>query len=181
MVKPVYCAQPDQYNITVDSWIRIYCFNNRLTVQVYFKATENWLSHVEMLYLVLAHRQYPLWGLKTAVRIDIVTQKYRIPMSCCVVLSEAVDGCICFTRKIQHGGDWERSRPQGSRNVQNFLMTVRPLSWAFGIETEMLLILKKPIFDLITPQYFLIWQSKEMSHEFVRGQSVAETCFSHLV
>ena len=29
------------------------------------------------------------------------------------------------------------------------------------------------------PRYFPIWQSKEMSHEFVRGQSVAETCFSH--
>ena len=24
---------------------------------------------------------------------------------CRVILSEAVDGCICFTRKIQHGGD----------------------------------------------------------------------------
>ena len=31
-----------------------------------------------------------------------------------VVLSQAVDGCICFTRKIQHGGDWERFRTQGS-------------------------------------------------------------------
>ena len=102
-------------------------------------------------------------------------------MSCRVVLSEAVDGCICFTRKIQHGRDWERSWPQGSRNVHNFLMTVRPLRWACGIETEMLLILKKPIFDLMTPRYFLIWQSKEMSHDFVRGQSVAETCFSHWV
>ena len=44
---------------------------------------------------------------------------------------------------------------------------------------EMLLILKITIFDLITPLYFPIWQSKEMSHNFVRGQSVAETCFSH--
>ena len=43
-------------------------------------------------------------------------------------LSEAVDGCICYTRKKQHGGDWERSRPQGPKNVHNFLMTVRPLS-----------------------------------------------------
>ena len=59
-----------------------------------------------------------------------------------VVLSEAVDWCICFTRKIQHGGDWERSRHQGQKNVHNFLMTVRPLSWACGHETEMLLILK---------------------------------------
>ena len=38
---------------------------------------------------------------------------------------------------------------------------------------------KKTISDLITPRYFPIWQSKEMSHDFVRGQSVAETCFSH--
>ena len=80
---------------------------------------------------------------------------------CCrVVLSEAVDGCICFTRKIQHGGHRERS-----------------LSWACGHGTEMWLILKNPIFDLITPRYFPIWQSKEMSHDFVRGKSVAETCF----
>ena len=60
-----------------------------------------------------------------------------------VVLSEAVDWCICFTRKIQHGGDWERSRPQGLKNVHNCLMTVRPLSWACGHGAEMLLILKK--------------------------------------
>ena len=33
MVKPVYCVRP---NITVDSWIRTYCFNNRLTSPVYF-------------------------------------------------------------------------------------------------------------------------------------------------
>ena len=35
------------------------------------------------------------------------------------------------------------------------------------------------IFDLIIPRYIQIWQSKEMSHDFVRGQSVAETCFNH--
>ena len=39
--------------------------------------------------------------------------------------------------------------------------------------------LKKTIFDLIIPRYIQIWQSKEMSNDFVRGQSVAETCFSH--
>ena len=39
--------------------------------------------------------------------------------------------------------------------------------------------LKKTIFDLINTRYFPIWQSKEMSNDFVRGQSVAETCFSH--
>ena len=38
---------------------------------------------------------------------------------------------------------------------------------------------KKTIFDLITPRYFPIWQSKEMTRDFVRGQSVAENCFSH--
>ena len=84
-----------------------------------------------------------------------------------------------FPEKIQHGGDWERSRPQGPKNVHSFLMTVRSLSWACGHRTEMLLILKKIIFNLIMPRYFPIWQSKEMSHDIVRGQSVAETCFSH--
>ena len=90
---------------------------------------------------------------------------------CRVVLSKALEGCICFTRKCQHGGDWERSRPQGPKNVNNFLMTVRLLSWSCGLGTE--------IFDPINPRYFPIWQSKEMSHDFVRDQSVAETCFSH--
>ena len=60
-----------------------------------------------------------------------------------VVLSEAVDWCICCTRKIQQGGDWERSRPHGPKNVRNFLMTVRLLSWACGHGSEILLILKK--------------------------------------
>ena len=73
------------------------------------------------------------------------------------------------------GGDWERSRPQGPKNVHNLLLAVRPLSWACGHGTEM----SKTIFDLITPRYFPIWQFKEMSHDFVSGQSVAETCFSH--
>ena len=70
---------------------------------------------------------------------------------CRVVHCEAVDSCICFTRKIQHGGDWERSRPQGPKNVHNFLMNVRPLSWACGHGTEMLLILKKNYFWLDYP------------------------------
>ena len=59
-----------------------------------------------------------------------------------------------FTRKIQHGGDWERSRPQGPKNVRNFLITVRPLFWACGHGTEMLLMIKKTIFDLIIPDIF---------------------------
>ena len=42
---------------------------------------------------------------------------------------------------------WQRAiPPQGPKNVYNFLMTVRPLSWAWGHRTEMLLILKKNIF-----------------------------------
>ena len=45
--------------------------------------------------------------------------------------------------------------------------------------TLMIGLIGLPIFDLITPRYFPIWQSKEMSHDFVRGQSVAETCLSH--
>ena len=71
-----------------------------------------------------------------------------------VVLSEAVDWCICFTRKIQHGGDWERSRPQGPKNVHNFLMTVRPLSSACGHGSEMLLILKKTFLTWLCPHIF---------------------------
>ena len=78
-----------------------------------------------------------------------------------VVPSQAVDWCICFTRKIQQGGDWERTRPQGPINVHNFLVTVRPLSWACRHGTEMLLILKKNYFQPDHGPYFPIWQSKK--------------------
>ena len=121
------------------------------------------------------------WCNASKRNISICQADYRscILLHSCVGLSEAVDWCICFTRKIQHGGEWERSRPQGPKNVHNFLMTVRHLSWACGLGTEMLLILKKTILDLIIERYFQIGQPKGMSHDFVRGQSVAETCFSH--
>ena len=69
------------------------------------------------------------------------------------VVSEG-DYCICFTQKIQQGGDWERSRPQGPKNVHNFLMTVRPLSWACEHGTEMLLILKKLFSPWLWPDFF---------------------------
>ena len=93
-------------------------------------------------------------------RDTTVTLSVRGPSLCRVVLSEAVDGCICLTRKIQHGGDWERSRTQGPKNVDNFLMTLRSLSWACGHGTEKLLIQKKnyfwpdysPIFSDMTVQ-----------------------------
>ena len=48
------------------------------------------------------------------------------------VLSEAVDSCIRFTRKInvfQNGGDRERFRPRGPKNVHNFLVTLQKVSW----------------------------------------------------
>ena len=35
-------------------------------------------------------------------------------------VSETVDWCICFNRKIQHGGHWERSRSQGPKHIHNF-------------------------------------------------------------
>ena len=38
---------------------------------------------------------------------------------------------------------------------------------------------KKPYFWPDYSPIFPIWQSKEMSHDFVRSQSVAETCSSH--
>ena len=57
------------------------------------------------------------------------------------VLSEAVDCCIRFKINVfQHGGDLET---QGPKNVHNFLMTVRKISWACDLVAEMLLILKK--------------------------------------
>ena len=35
---------------------------------------------------------------------------------------------FALPEKYKKGGDGERSRPQGPKNVHNFLMTVRPLS-----------------------------------------------------
>ena len=87
------------------------------------------------------------------------------------VLSEALDWCIFFTKKIQHGGDWERSRPQGSKNVHNFLTNLN--------DAKMLLMLKNTIFDLLYRGEVLDITVQWMSHDFVRGHSVAETCFSH--
>ena len=110
------------------------------------------------------------WGSHNKRLFHSCNETSEIPRR--VVLSVAVDWCICFTRKIQHCGDWERSRPQDPKNVHNFLMTLRPLTWACGHGTEMLLII------MIIARYIQIWQSQEMSHDFVRGKSVAETCFS---
>ena len=45
MIKPVYCARPDQFKNTVDSYIRIYCFNNRLTTRVYFKHNDRLVTY----------------------------------------------------------------------------------------------------------------------------------------
>ena len=54
-------------------------------------------------------------------------------------------------RMVFDGGDWERYRPQGLKNVHNFLMTVRPLSWASGHGTEMYPILKKLFLTWLFP------------------------------
>ena len=43
----------------------------------------------------------------------------------------------------------------------------------------MLLILKKLFLTWLLPEIFRYDSPKKMSHDFVRGQSVAETCFSH--
>ena len=43
---------------------------------------------------------------------------------------------------FQHGGDWERSRSQGPKNVHNFLMTERKMIWECDLVAEMLVILK---------------------------------------
>ena len=75
-------------------------------------------------------------GISAAVNAALVYSSRR------VVFSEAVDWCISSTRKIQHAGDWEPSRPQGLKDVHSFLMTVRPVSWACGNVTAMFLLLK---------------------------------------
>ena len=56
----------------------------------------------------------------TAFGIEMSKQSQVTHWACRVVLSEAVDECICFTREIQHGSDEERSQPQGPKNVHNF-------------------------------------------------------------
>ena len=79
-----------------------------------------------------------------------------------VVPSQAVDWCICFTRKIQQGGDWERTRPQGLINVHNFLVTACATSelsmpaWNWNVADS-----KKNYFRPDHGPYFPIWQSKK--------------------
>ena len=67
--------------------------------------------------------------------------------------------------KIQHGSDWERSRPQGPKNAHDFLMTLRPLIWACGHGTEMLLILKKNNFR---PDYSAIFSDMTVQRNVPR-------------
>ena len=88
--------------------------------------------------------EYPLPAFRNVFKLSwslLVCILMSLPSN--VVLYEAVDWCIWFIRKIPHGGDRARSRPQGLKNVHNLLMTVWPLSWACGHGTGMLLILKK--------------------------------------
>ena len=96
-----------------------------------------------------------------------------------VVLSEAVDWCICFIRKIQHGGDWERSPPQGPKNVHNFLMTVQPLSRASGHGTEILQILKKHIFDRIIQGHVKDMTLQRNVPRLCTGSICGWNCFIH--
>ena len=67
---------------------------------------------------------------------------------------------------------------QGPKNAHTLLMTVWIMSCASDLVAQMLLILKKTIFDLII-RVLDITVQKEMASVFVWGQSVAETCFSH--
>ena len=60
-----------------------------------------------------------------------------------VVLFDAVDCCIRFTRKNQHCGDRERSRPQGPKNGNNNFNDSAGCELNMRHVTEMLLILKK--------------------------------------
>ena len=79
-----------------------------------------------------------------------------------VVPSQAVDWCICFTRKNQQGGDWERTRPQGPINVHNFLVTACATSelsmpaWNWNVADS-----KKTYFRPDHGPYFPIWHSKK--------------------
>ena len=56
------------------------------------------------------------------------------------------------------------------------------MSWECDLVAEMSLILKKKYFWPDYSRASLKYDTpKKMSHDFVRGQSVAETCFSHQV
>ena len=67
------------------------------------------------------------------------------------------------------------STPRPEKCPLRFSMTARAVGWACGHVTEMLLILWKKLFSTwLFEGKSLIWSSN-----FVRGQSVAETCFSY--
>ena len=92
-----------------------------------------------------------------------------------VVLSEAVDWCICFTPKIQHGGDLERSRPQDPKNVHiNDCATSELSMRTCNLNATDS---KKPIVHLIFQRYIQIWQSNQTSMDvrFWRLKSVHPT------
>ena len=79
------------------------------------------------------------------------------------VHSEAVDWCICYTRKIQHGGDWERSRPQGPKNMYITFNDCATSNLSMRAWTEMLLILKKRFSTWLFPDIFRYDSPKKCS------------------
>ena len=84
-------------------------------------------------------------------------------------------GCtIRFTGEInvfKQGGDWERSRPPGSENTHNLLMTLREISSACDHVAEMLLILISTLSTWLMEVKSSIWPCKEKSHDFDWAQT----------
>ena len=71
-----------------------------------------------------------------------------------VVPSQAVDWCICFTWKIQQGGDWERTPPQLFSDCATSELSMPAWNWNVADS-------KKNYFRPDHGPYFPIWQSKK--------------------
>ena len=103
-----------------------------------------WWYHL-LLKTCLSQEAYSTWSII-----------YNMVCTSRVVLSEAVDWYICFTRKNQHGGYPKRSRPQGLNDCATSELSMR--AWTWNVTDS-----EKTILDLIIEQYFQIWQSEEMA------------------
>ena len=103
-----------------------------------------WWYHL-LLKTCLSQEAYSTWSII-----------YNMVCTSRVVLSEAVDWYICFTRKNQHGGYPKRSRPQGLNDCATSELSMR--AWTWNVTDS-----EKTILDLIIEQYFQIWLSEEMA------------------
>ena len=144
--------------------------SNSLIFPWFFSNSSNFLIPLWLEKIISLFQFFPISSVNgNPVHSFILREVYQCSR---VVLSEAVDWCINFALPKKSNMAVTENDPYPM---------VRKMSWALTSELSMWAwdwnVTDSNIFDLIIPRYFPIWQSKEMFHDFVRGQSMAETAW----